>query len=195
MTDYHAAYPSGSSIWYMENWLNTQESAAIMQSLRNELPWQKEIVQIFGKTIAMNREVCFMGDSGIQYRYASKLKTANSWHPIVLILKQKIEFELGGNYNACLLNWYYNGEDGMGWHSDNEKEMIIGSTIASVSMGANRKFQWRPKGGGPINSLELQSGSLLLMRGSFQNEFKHALPKTRQSQDPRLNLTFRLFTK
>lgn len=183
----------GSDLIYCENWLHSARSDEIFDLLREELPWQKEVVRIFGKTMHLNREVCLMGDGGIEYTYAAQLKKAIPWHPSVFALKQEIEKERKCTFNACLLNWYHSGEDGMGWHSDDEKELVAGSTIASVSLGAVRKFQWRSKSGGEISSLELKKGSLLLMNGNFQRDFKHALPKTKKSKAPRLNLTFRLF--
>jgi alkylated DNA repair dioxygenase AlkB len=106
-------------------------------------------------------------------------------------IKQLATSQTGSNYNACLLNLYHDGEEGMGWHSDDEKEIVPNSSIASLSFGAERKFAIKHKATKEKHSLLLESGSLFEMLGSFQKHWLHSMPKSKKIIAPRINLTFR----
>ena len=118
-------------------------------------------------------------------------KKGLSWTPELLKIKELIESHTGAKYNACLLNLYHTGEEGMGWHSDDEKEILVNSSIASLSIGAERKFAFKHKATKETLSVILENGSLLEMKGSIQQNWWHSLPKTKKVSVPRINLTFR----
>lgn len=106
-------------------------------------------------------------------------------------MKHQLERTTGHTYNSCLLNLYHNGDEGMGWHSDDEKELDATSPIASISLGARRKFAFRHKLDKKTVSLFLEHGSLLIMHPPIQEHWQHSLLKTKTVANPRINLTFR----
>jgi alkylated DNA repair dioxygenase AlkB len=119
------------------------------------------------------------------------LKQASIWTTELLNLKNQIEKICGETFNSCLLNLYHHGKESMGWHSDNERELVPNGTIASVSFGAERKFMFRHNEKKNKLTLMLESGSILLMKGSIQTHWKHQLPAMAKITTPRINLTFR----
>ncbi len=164
------------------------------QQLLAELPWQHDVVTLFGKTHITNRQIVWMSDK--DYHYSGQLKTAVPWTEQLWKLKQQIEVMLteqglGTEFNACLLNYYPSGEDGMGYHADNEKELGQQSIIASVSLGATRKFVFKHRHTKDKVELPLTSGQLIVMAGNTQQYWLHSLPKTKKVKEGRINLTFR----
>jgi alkylated DNA repair dioxygenase AlkB len=159
--------------------------------LSNKIIWEHEKVIMFGKEITTKRKVAFYANDGITYTYSQKIKVGKPWTPALLNIKKIVEEYTSQKYNACLLNLYHNGLEGMGWHSDDEKEIIQNSSIASLSLGADRKFSFKHKISKETLSIMLESGSLLEMKGVFQKNWLHALPKTTKALTPRINLTFR----
>jgi len=108
-----------------------------------------------------------------------------------MAIKDKVEKASSETYNSCLLNLYHNGEEGMGWHTDNEKELKKEGAIASVSFGAVRKFAFKHKKTQEKVELTLDNGSLLVMKGTTQSHWLHRLPPSKKITTPRINLTFR----
>jgi alkylated DNA repair dioxygenase AlkB len=171
--------------------LNEQSLPTIYTELLNNIVWQQDQIIMFGKAITTKRKVAFYADNHIDYTYSSVKKKGLSWTPELLKIKELIESHTGAKYNACLLNLYHTGEEGMGWHSDDEKEIIVNSSIASLSIGAERKFAFKHKATKETVSVMLENGSLLEMKGSIQQNWWHSLPKTKKVGAPRINLTFR----
>jgi alkylated DNA repair dioxygenase AlkB len=159
--------------------------------LFNKISWEQEIVMMFGKEITPKRKVAFYSDPLISYTYSGKIKIGLTWSKELLALKEIVESFTNVKYNACLLNLYHNGDEGMGWHSDDEKEIIPESSIASLSIGAERKFSFKHKTTKETVSILLENGSILEMKGSIQQNWWHALPKSKKIKAPRINLTFR----
>lgn len=112
----------------------------------------------------------------------------------MLELKRLIELKSGETYNSCLLNLYHNGDQGMAWHSDGEKDLKKNGSIASLTLGAERKFSFKHKETKETISLTLENGSLLIMKGETQSHWLHRLPPTKLVSKPRINLTFRSIT-
>ena len=160
-------------------------------NLMNEINWKHDELTMFGRHIVTKRMVAWYGDQALAYKYSNKTKIAMLWTPELSLIKEKVELVSGHKYNSCLLNLYHNGEEGMGWHSDNEKQLKENGAIASVSFGASRKFTMKHKATKEKISLELDSGSLLLMRGSIQKHWLHSLPLSKKIKEARINLTFR----
>ena len=160
-------------------------------NLMNKINWKHDELTMFGRHIVTKRMVAWYGDQALAYKYSNKTKIAMLWTPGLKLIKEQIELISGHTYNSCLLNLYHNGEEGMGWHSDNEKQLKENGAIASVSFGAPRKFTMKHKATNEKISLELDSGSLLLMRGSIQKHWLHSLPLSKKIKEARINLTFR----
>lgn len=169
-----------------------KESNQLCQQLFETMPWKPDEVLMFGKRIVTKRKVAWFADSGITYAYAGVKKTGFIWTDSLLEIKQKVETITGAKYNACLLNLYHEGEEGMGWHQDNEVEMVAGSSIASLSLGAARNFAFKHATTNERLDIALENGSLLDMKGAIQQYWYHSLPKTKKVKQMRINLTFRL---
>lgn len=160
-----------------------------LQTLLTHIQWQHDQVKMAGQIITTARRIAWHGDNAASYTYSGTTKQAAPWNDVLLELKQLIESTSHHQFNSCLLNLYDNGEQGMAWHSDNEQ--MLGNTIASLSLGAQRKFSFKHKTSGETISLELAHGSLLLMTGATQTHWQHCLPKSRTIHQQRVNLTFR----
>ena len=176
---------------YHEKVLTDEQIKPLYDELLNEINWENERVVMFGKEIITKRKVAFYSDVSIAYTYSSKTKIGLPWKDPLIILKNIVESLTKQTYNACLLNLYHNGEEAMGWHSDNEKEIIANSSIASLSIGASRKFSFKHKVTKETISIQLGNGSLLEMKGTIQSHWLHTLPKSKKITESRINLTFR----
>jgi alkylated DNA repair dioxygenase AlkB len=183
--------PQDGIAFYYEKIIADDQVKQLYDALFYNILWENERVIMFGKEIITKRKVALYSDPSIAYRYASKTKIGLPWTSTLLTIKNTIESITKESYNACLLNLYHNGEESMGWHSDNEKEIITNSSIASLSLGASRKFSFKHKLSKETVSIELEDGSLLEMKGSVQAQWWHALPKSKKVTDARINLTFR----
>ncbi|EIE02934.1 alpha-ketoglutarate-dependent dioxygenase AlkB family protein [Leptospira licerasiae] len=158
--------------------------------LLRDIPWKNDEAIIFGKHIVTKRMVAWFGDSDYQYTYSNTTKKALPWTKELSELKILTEEITKTKFNSCLLNLYNNGEEGMAWHSDDEKALGKNSTIASLSFGAERKFYFKHKSTKERICLILEHGSLLVMKEA-QESWLHSLPKTKSVKQPRVNLTFR----
>jgi alkylated DNA repair dioxygenase AlkB len=175
--------------------LSSEEANQYFGLLMQNIPWEKDEVIIFGKHITTKRKVAWYGDSEYLYTYSNTTKQALAWTKELSELKQIVEELAGIKFNSCLLNLYHNGNEGMGWHSDDEKSMGKNNTIASLSFGAERKFSFKHKQTKQIVSLVLEHGSLLVMKHDTQRNWLHSLPKSKNITEPRINLTFRTIRK
>jgi alkylated DNA repair dioxygenase AlkB len=169
------------------------DADTIFLRLLNEVPWQQDEVVMFGKRILTERQVAWYGDKGFSYAYSGTTKHAIPWTDLLLYLKQQVEESCGESFNSCLLNLYAHGQQGMGWHSDDEQTLLKDAAIASLSLGAERRFCFKHKRTGDRVETALKHGSLLVMRGSTQRHWLHNVPKSARVKDPRINLTFRQF--
>ena len=159
--------------------------------LLNNILWENDKTIVFGKAIVTKRKVAWYGDSDYSYTYSNSTKQALAWTKELLGLKHMIENVTGSNFNSCLLNLYHNGNEGIAWHSDDEESLGRNNNIASLSLGAERKFLFKHKLTKQIVSILLEHGSLLIMKGSTQTNWLHSLPKSKRILQPRINLTFR----
>lgn len=156
------------------------------EQLKNELPWQQNEIRVFGKTHQEPRLTCWFGPA---YKYSSIQWPKTAFSELMSEIKIQLHHAVDFPFNAALANYYRSGDDSMGWHSDNEPEMDR-SLIASATFGGTRTFRFRNKNTGATISLELLDRSLLLMV-NMQDEWQHALPKSKKQKTPRINLTFR----
>ena len=170
--------------------------SALYYALLTTLPWQPDIVTLFGKTHVTTRQIVWMGDSDASYQYSGHTRQAIAWTDSVFHVKHHVEQQLlkigiHANFNSCLLNYYPSGDEGMGYHSDDEKELGHQPIIASLSMGATRKFVFKHKKTQDKIELYLESGQLIVMHGDTQNFWKHTITKTKTVDEGRISLTFR----
>ena len=172
--------------------LNEELLGTLYIDLLSNIAWEHEHIIMFGQPITTKRKVAFYADHTIEYTYSQKTKKGLPWTNSLLEIKKMISAITQNDYNACLLNLYHNGDEGMGWHSDDEKEIVPNSAIASLSIGAERKFAFKHKLTKETYSIILENGSLLEMKGPIQQNWWHSLPKSKKVQAPRINLTFRL---
>jgi len=200
MTDLFAPAPTDNLLPYdgKVNDLGViiDDATALYNTLLNELPWQSDIVTLFGKTHITTRKIVWMGDTDADYQYSGHVRQTVPWSDIVFHVKQKIEQALAEigvttNFNTCLLNYYPSGADGMGYHADDEKELGHQPVIASLSLGATRKFVFKHKKTQDKVELYLESGQLVVMHGDTQTFWKHTITKTKTVDAGRISLTFR----
>ena len=177
---------------YFPNFLNKEKADLLLQKLLKEVHWQQQNIKLFGKEIPQPRLTAFYAEQGISYTYSGLQLKPNSFSTELWELKQKTQELSGYDFNTCLANLYRHGNDSMGWHADDEKVLGKNPVIASISLGGIRRFQFKHKTNKDLKeSIELQHGSLLIMKGSMQHFWKHQLPKTKKEVAPRINLTFR----
>ena len=167
------------------------KSELFLLQLSKNIQWKNDESVIFGKHYITRRKAAWYGDQPFCYTYSKIQRTALPWTNELLEIKHIVENNESTKFNSCLLNFYHDGDDGMGWHSDNEKELKKNSVIASVSLGAERKFSFKHKKNKEKIDLMLGNGSLLVMKEQIQNHWMHQLPKSRKVREPRINLTFR----
>ena len=181
---------SSECLEYHPGFLQKQLADRYLQQLWDELEWvQKEIV-IFGRRRPQPRLIAWYGDSSANYGYSGLSLTPLSWHPGLLEIRRQVEEFTSAGFNSVLANAYRDGNDSMGWHRDDERELGPMPLIASVSLGEERRFLVR-ENGKRSSGMTLGHGSLLIMKGSFQRRFSHSLPKTRRNIGLRINLTYR----
>ncbi len=180
----------GVAIYYGKL-LKQQQAQFYFDKLLNTIEWKNDEAIIFGKHITTKRKVAWYADRNYAYTYSNTTKEALPWTKELLELKAMVETITNTKFNSCLLNLYHNGDEGMAWHSDDEKSLGKNTAIASLSLGAVRKFSLKHKQTKQTISILLESGSLLVMKGTTQTHWLHSLPKTKQATTPRVNLTFR----
>lgn len=177
--------------------LDADQAQQYFDYFLKHLAWQHDEVLLYGKHYQTARKVVWYGDDCYDYHYSGMTKKSHLWHPLLLKLKQQIEHITGHQFNSCLANLYEDGTQAVGWHSDDEPSLISkpdGETvIASLSLGATRKFRFKHKTRAEQVELMLQNGQLIVMRGRTQQHWKHAIAKSAKIIEPRINLTFRYF--
>lgn len=187
--------PYDGEVYYFGKLLSEQEAQRYFKALLDAIDWKPDEVIMFGKKIVTKRKTGWYGTEEFEYTYSKVTRKAKLWTPELKQLKKTIEEKTGQRFNSCLLNLYHNGEEGMSWHTDDEPELGEEPVIASLSLGAVRNFVFKHKISKEKISLELPSGSLLVMQGETQKYWLHSLPKTKRVKDPRINLTFRNIQK
>ncbi|GLU44269.1 alpha-ketoglutarate-dependent dioxygenase AlkB [Allomuricauda sp. NBRC 101325] len=183
--------PKDGVLNYFGPILNQTEADHYFQKLLDSIPWENDVLLMFGKRIETKRKVAWFGDKPFAYTYSNSLKKALYWTPELFELKKLSEELTATTYNSCLLNLYHSGKEGMGWHSDDEKELQPNGAIASLSFGAERKFVFKHKTTKEKVALVLDHGGLLVMKDETQNFWQHRLPPAKKVTLPRINLTFR----
>lgn len=183
----------GAELDLRPHWLDSATATAWFRQLATETPWEQPQLFIHGRPVAVPRLVAWYGDAEASYRYSGLEHRPLPWTPLLAEIRARVQEAAGQPLNGVLLNYYRDGNDSMGWHSDDEPELGRDPLIASLNLGGTRRFDLRRKGASRIeHSLELADGSLLVMRGATQHHWQHQVAKTRKPVAPRINLTFRL---
>lgn len=183
--------PLDGTVHYYGPVMDENKSAFYFELLLNEIAWRNDEAMMFGKKITTARKVAWYGDRPFEYTYSGVAKYALPWTKALTELRTIAEKCSGESYNSCLLNLYHNGNEGMAWHSDGEKDLKKNSAIASLSFGALRKFSFKHKVSKERIDVMLEPGSLLVMKGTTQQNWLHRLPPTKKVSGERINLTFR----
>ena len=187
--------PYEGQVYYYGPVVNPKVADDYYTSFLETIEWRNDEAVIFGKKRITARKVAWYGDEAFPYRYSGTTKFALPWTEDLQRLKEQIEKISGESFNSCLLNLYHTGKEGMAWHSDGERELVKNGAIASLSFGAERKFSFKHKKKKELVSLQLEHGSLLIMKGETQAHWLHRLPPTAKVTAPRINLTFRKIAK
>jgi alkylated DNA repair dioxygenase AlkB len=188
----------GADVTLQPAWLAADEADALQTVLLATIPWENHHIRLFGREVASPRLSCWIGDAGTGYTYSRTRFEPHPWPAGLTALRTRIEADCGAHFNSVLANLYRDGNDSMGWHSDDEPELGMQPVIASLSLGAIRGFRLRRKlprgarvGSGDTVRLLLAHGSLLRMAGDTQRRYRHDMPKVRELPAARINLTFR----
>jgi len=177
---------------YTENWLDRAAADALFDALAAGVRWERHRIRLFGRELEAPRLSCWIGDADARYTYSRVRYEPRRWLPPLLALRERLHAECEVAFNGVFANFYRDGRDGMGWHSDDEPEIDALAPIASLSLGATRRFVLRRRDDpARKHAIELGNGSLLLMPAEMQRAWQHALPKTARAVGPRINLTFR----
>ena len=184
---------AGGELTLIHNWLGEHQALDLFDRLRQSLQWEQSHIRLYGRGVSIPRLNAWYADAACEYRYSGYQMPRHDWSEELLMLREKLQLATGLSFNSVLANLYRDGNDSVGWHSDDEPELGHNPVIASISLGEVRRFCLRHKRNQEIADIELMpgSGSLLIMAGSTQHNWKHCLPKTRKSTSARINLTFR----
>ncbi|KAB1159616.1 alpha-ketoglutarate-dependent dioxygenase AlkB [Tenacibaculum aiptasiae] len=183
--------PKDGTVNYHGIVLSREEADKYYDVLLNSIAWKNDEAIVFGKLITTKRKVAWYAEKPFEYSYSNRTKTALIFNEELLALKELVEKETKETYNSCLLNLYHDGSEGMAWHSDGEKDLKKNGAIASLTLGAERKFGFKHKETKETVYKVLEHGSLLVMKDETQTYWLHRLPPTKKVHRPRINLTFR----
>jgi alkylated DNA repair dioxygenase AlkB len=178
-------------VTYDPCFLERPQADALLRALLCDVPWKQEHLRIYGREIPFPRLTAWYGDPGAVYTYSGIANRPLAWTPPLAQLRERVQRTLGVRFNSALLNLYRTGCDGMGWHADDEPELGARPVIASVSLGAVRRFELRSRETRELRRIDLEHGSLLVMSGESQRCWEHQVPKERTIRATRINLTFR----
>ncbi|WP_428225351.1 alpha-ketoglutarate-dependent dioxygenase AlkB family protein [Flavobacterium sp.] len=182
-----------AEIEYIPAFFSFEKAQELFEKLKTDIIWQQDTLTVFGKEYLQPRLTALYGNEGKPYGYSNIVMQLHDWNPLLMYIKEEVEKECQEIFTTVLLNYYRNGQDSMGWHADNEKELGRNPIIASLTFGAERSFQLKHN---TIESakqnITLAHGSLLVMKGTTQHFWKHQIPKTQKPVGGRINLTFRI---
>ena len=179
----------GARLAYDPEWLDAGAASALFAALRDGLPWERHRITVYGRSLEAPRLSCWIGDAA--YTYSGTRFDPHPWPEALAPVRERLERELHAGFNSVLANLYRDGNDRLGFHRDSEPELGPEPLIASVSLGAMRRFRLREREGRGSFGIDLEHGSLLVMSGATQRNWLHAVPPTARVVGPRINLTFR----
>ncbi|GAB3107544.1 alpha-ketoglutarate-dependent dioxygenase AlkB [Aestuariicella hydrocarbonica] len=183
----------GGELTLYPQWVSERKACSLFRWLEKSLAWEQSVIQIYGRPVVIPRLNAWYGDPGCNYQYSGYRLPLNAWLDPLSEIRTRLHDELGVETNSVLANLYRDGQDSVGWHSDDEPELGQNPVIASLSLGGERRFSFRHRRDKtmPPLHLTLTPGSLLVMSGAVQHNWHHCLPKSRKVTAPRINLTYR----
>lgn len=182
----------GADVEYIACAYEPERADALFSALEHEIAWEQQRLHLFGGEVAAPRLSSWIGDPGAVYTYSRTRFVPHAWTPTLTALREDLAARFGLSFNSVLAHLYRDGRDSMGWHSDDERELGREPVIASLSFGAARRFRFRSIADKKVVlAIDLEHGSLLLMRGATQHRYQHDLPKVAAPSGARINLTFR----
>ncbi|MGF6778343.1 alpha-ketoglutarate-dependent dioxygenase AlkB family protein [Paraburkholderia sp. GAS334] len=193
MPDLFNDLPAPDVDWYPE-WLSPEVASVTLARIVDEVAWKQDTMMTPAGRVPLPRLTAWQGEPDAVYVYSGIRNVPDAWTPAVAELKAAAEATSGARFNSVLLNRYRSGNDSMGWHADREPELGAQPVIASVSLGVARTFDLKHNRTGVVQSYALKGGSLLVMRGRTQAEWRHRVPKELRVEGERVNLTFRFVT-
>ena len=178
---------------YYSNFFDKKLSNKLFSKLLKNITWKNDTFKIMGKNIVLKRRTAWYGDDGKTYKYSGTVRKPQLWNKDLKSIKSKIEKRTNFIFNSVLLNDYKNGHIGMGFHSDDEKELGSKPVVASLSFGVSRDIYYKNKCNNNLKKIKIliEDGSLLIMKGETQKYWKHSIPIRRKIKERRINLTFR----
>jgi alkylated DNA repair dioxygenase AlkB len=183
--------PVDGELYLIKQFYNLPESDRLFAQLQAELVWQEEAIFIYGRWVKVPRLMCWHGDKDAWYRYSGVNHRPLPWTPVLQAIRERVEKQCQCSFNSVLANLYRNGNDSMGCHADDEKELGLNPVIASLSIGDERLFRLHHKKSKEKLDIVLGHGDMLVMAGTLQHHWLHAVPKTKKLKNTRINLTFR----
>ena len=190
-SDQQEILPFDGSALLFPKFLETTQTSQIFQQIMDETPWEMPEMVMFGKKYPQAGLSTWFTNTGVNYVYSGITRTPYVMTPLLNDIMNACTLKSGAQYNSVLVNLYRDGSDSVSWHSDNEAVNGSEPTIASVSLGATRRFDLRHKESGETVRVDLEDGSLLVMSGLSQHCWVHQIAKTKTKVGPRINLTFR----
>jgi alkylated DNA repair dioxygenase AlkB len=183
----------GAAVMFNPSFLPKEEADTLFRSIIGSTHWKQEFISIYGRSVKIPRLTAWHGDEGKRYSYSGIAMNPERWTTDLRSICERIEPIAKVKFNSVLLNLYRDEKDSVSWHSDDEPHLGQNPVIASVSLGATRRFQFKHKDDpDKRETLELTHGSLLLMGGATQHNWQHQVPKSSSPCQPRINLTFRV---
>jgi alkylated DNA repair dioxygenase AlkB len=188
----HWSLKDGGELELFAHFISKEQCPQLFAAVQASVSWQSREIRIAGKSVAEPRLTAWVGDPEAVYTYSGRRNEPEPWSVVLGELRRQISLAAREDMNSVLCNLYRDGHDSMGFHADKERELGDNPVIASLSLGATRRFQLRHRSDATARlDLDLESGSLLVMRGTLQHHFRHAVPKQPAVREPRINLTFR----
>lgn len=176
---------------YFPQFLTQSESFRYFELFKNTISFQQHELTLFGKKYNTPRLESFHSKENHTYTYSGNKLESKPFTEELNLLCQQIEKATNTQFNCVLMNLYRNGQDSNGWHADNEKELGPNPVIASLSLGASRRFDLKHNQTNETLCIDLHNGDLLWMDERIQNHYKHQIAKTKKVHESRINLTFR----
>lgn len=180
----------GATLTLVDHWIPSTGSSDALLRITNETPWNHVPVIMAGREVMQPRLTAAYGDAGLTYHYSGTVNTPLPWTPTLDAIRHCVGEDVGSLPNFCLMNQYRDGNDSIGWHADDERDLVAGSVIACVSLGATRRFHVKSKVKGKTLGTDLHNGTLCIMGGTMQQHYLHSIAKE-QGSGMRVSLTFR----
>jgi alkylated DNA repair dioxygenase AlkB len=183
---------AGIELVYDADFFPAHEADRLFATLRSEIPWRRVVMQTPDGPKTVPRMISWHADAPLGYTYGTVSHAWQDWTPALLEVRSRLEEKIGVRFNGVLANFYENERDSVSPHADDERDMVAGAPIASVSLGCVREFVVRHMISRARHVIPLEHGSLLVMSGDTQKVSRHSIPKAKRACDPRVNLTFRI---